>query len=264
MVDGREGDIPAGFSDVLAAIFQSPHGRDVTRASSPMNEHLAPALRTLVRPHLAYLAPKTMELMSGVVKKSAGSASRPLIPAADAPQAVDEASERVFAELAKSHWNRLHRLIIKNIGHCDDAEDLTQQAFTEAFRSYRNFRGDSELSTWLYGIAMNLVRNHLSRASHRRFGFSDEDELNDIPSEQADPEESAAQAQNLRALVAAMEELPCHMREIVLLMAMDDVSYEDAAALLDLPVGTVRSRLSRARSTLKTKLGNRGVVLEFS
>lgn len=204
-----------------------------------------------------------MEVMSAMASTNSRSGRQLPLPARCAEE-VDEDSVRLFTELAESHWHGLHRLIVKTIGYCDDAEDLTQQAFAEALRSYPHFRGDSEVSTWLYGIGMNLVRNYLSRSSHRRFQFANEEELNDVPGELANPEECAAQAQILRAVIGAMEELPDHKRELVLLMAMDELSYDDAAKLLNVPVGTVRSRLSRARSTLKSTLCNRGVVIDFS
>jgi len=172
-------------------------------------------------------------------------------------------AEVLFRDLVREHWTRLHRFIIKNIGHQSDAEDLTQQAFTEAVRSFESFRGQSELSTWLYGIAMNLVRNYLSRAPHRRFDFTDDSELEYSASEQPSPEEQAEQTEQLGALAIALEELPPRMREVLLMVAVDELSYEEAAVLLTVPVGTVRSRLSRARAALRIKLEGRGVELDF-
>lgn len=171
--------------------------------------------------------------------------------------------ESLFRDLVQAHWNRLYRFIIKNIGHPDDAQDLTQQAFMEAARSYETFRGQSELSTWLYGIAMNLVRNHLSRAPHRRFNFTDDEALADMDSGELDPSQVLEQSQQMHHLLAAMQELPDSMRDILMLVAVEELSYEDAAVLLTVPIGTVRSRLSRARATLKTKLMARGVQLDF-
>lgn len=172
-------------------------------------------------------------------------------------------AEVLFRDLVKEHWTRLHRFIIKNIGNQSDAEDLTQQAFTEAVRSLESFRGQSELSTWLYGIAMNLVRNYLARAPHRRFDFTDDSELEHSASEQPNPEEQAEHTQRLGALAAALEDLPPRMREVLLMVAVDELSYEDAAVLLTVPVGTVRSRLSRARAALRAKLERQGIELDF-
>lgn len=171
--------------------------------------------------------------------------------------------DALFRTLVQAHGVRLHRFIIKNIGNSTDAEDLAQQAFLEAVRSYETFKGQSELSTWLYGIAMNLVRNHLSRAPHRRYEFTDESELSEMASDSLTPAQAAEQAQHMRYLEEAMAELPESMRDILLMVAVDELSYEDAAALLTVPVGTVRSRLSRARSALRAKLFARGVEFEF-
>lgn len=171
--------------------------------------------------------------------------------------------DALFRSLVQAHGTRLHRFIIRNIGNCSDAEDLAQQAFLEAVRSYRSFKGDSELSTWLYGIAMNLVRNHLSRAPHRRYEFTSDDELSDVAIDAPSPAQAHEQSQHMRHLQSALDELPAAMREVLLLVGVDELSYEEAAALLTVPVGTVRSRLSRARSSLRAKLQARGVELDF-
>ncbi len=133
----------------------------------------------------------------------------------------------------------------------------------EAVRSYRSFRGESELSTWLYGIAMNLVRNHLSRAPHRRYEFTDDSAIAELAGDNLSPPQALEQTQHMRHLQVAMQELPESMRTILLMVAVDELSYEAAAALLTVPVGTVRSRLSRARTALRAKLLERGVELDF-
>ena len=96
-----------------------------------------------------------------------------LVPA---PQNCGDA---LFAELVHEHRKRLFRFIRKHIGNSEDAEDLMQQAFLEAVRSYEAYRGEAALSTWLYGIAMNLVRNYLSRSPHRKFQFEDDASLDE-------------------------------------------------------------------------------------
>ena len=171
--------------------------------------------------------------------------------------------DELFQSLVAAHGTRLYRFIIKNIGNSSDAQDLAQQAFLEAVRSYSSFRGQSELSTWLYGIAMNLVRNHLSRAPHRRYEFTDESVLSDLACNGLSPEQAIEQTERMRHLNAALEDLPESMRSILLMVAVDEMSYESAAALLTVPVGTVRSRLSRARAALRVKLQARGVELDF-
>lgn len=171
--------------------------------------------------------------------------------------------DELFQALVQAHGTRLYRFIIKNIGNPGDAQDLAQQAFLEAVRSYSSFKGQSELSTWLYGIAMNLVRNHLSRAPHRRYEFADESVLEEMACEALAPDEEVEQSERMRHLQLALEDLPESMRSILLMVAVDELSYEAAAALLTVPVGTVRSRLSRARAALRVKLQARGVELDF-
>lgn len=180
------------------------------------------------------------------------------------PEGMSEAEAgTLFRTLVQTHNTRLYRFIIKNIGNPGDAEDLAQQAFMEAVRSFQSYRGESELSTWLYGIAMNLVRNYLSRAPHRRYEFVADDELAALPDERLTPEGMLSQSQQMRALNESLAELPQSMREVLLMVAVDELSYEEAAVLLTVPVGTVRSRLSRARSALKAQMLARGAALDF-
>lgn len=183
-------------------------------------------------------------------------------PAVAAP-GLPAQDEALFRQLVADHQQRLYRFIVKHIGWGTDAEDLTQQAFVEAAQGFATFRGASELSTWLYGIAMNLVRNYLSRAPHRRYTFEDEDSLADTSSDSPDPSEQLAQTQAVRALQRELEELPQDMRDVLLLVALDELSYEEAAVMLSIPVGTVRSRVSRARSTLRKRLAAQRIELGF-
>lgn len=162
---------------------------------------------------------------------------------------------QLFQELVKEHRTKLHRFITRYIGAREDAAELTQQAFILAYEAYPTFRGQSTFSTWLHGIAMNLVRNYLSRTPSRRYEFVDDHALADLALEGPCPEESASLAQKMRLLSQAMQSLPPHMQEVLMLVAMEEMSYEEAAELLCIPVGTVRSRLSRARTMLKEKIG---------
>lgn len=169
----------------------------------------------------------------------------------------------LFRELFGAHRDRLYRFVLRHIGHATEAEDLAQQAFVEAARTFEQFRGESQLSTWLYGIAMNLVRNHLSRAPQRLYRFEDDSALEDTACGQADPEQQCGLTQLIRMLETELAGLMPEMREVLMLVALDDMSYEDAAALLSVPIGTVRSRVSRARSHLRSRMQARGAVLPF-
>ena len=164
-------------------------------------------------------------------------------------------------ELVIKHADRLQRFIMKHIGNATEAEELAQQAFVEAAASYQAFRGESQLSSWLYGIALNLVRNHLSRAPERRHEFVSDTALDVQSSPDLTPEELVAQNQTILLLHESINELPENMREILWLVGFEEISYEDAAALLTVPIGTIRSRLSRARTALKEKLRQKGLSL---
>lgn len=161
---------------------------------------------------------------------------------------------QVFRGLVRQHGQRLHRYVARYIGDCSEAEDLAQQAFVEAATTYGRFRGDSQPSTWLYGIAMNLVRNHLSRAPSRRFQFDDDSALAEHACSRPNPCDQLDLTQRVRRLQQELGALMPEMREVLLLVALDELSYEQAAAALAIPVGTVRSRVSRARAQLRRGL----------
>lgn len=180
-----------------------------------------------------------------------------------APRHAVHRHEQVFRDLQAQHRDRLVRFVLRHVGHATEAEELAQQAFVEAARTYENFRGESQLSTWLYGIAMNLVRNHLSRSPQRLYRFEDASALDDEPAAAATPEQQCSLSQLVRLLDRELGGLMPEMREVLLLVALDDLSYEDAAAQLAVPVGTVRSRVSRARSHLRRRLKLAGAALPF-
>ena len=165
---------------------------------------------------------------------------------------------RLFNELVCEHGSRLRRFVTRRIGNEADAADIAQQAFIEASNAYGDFRGDSKLSTWLYGIALNLVRNYLSRAPEQRYNFVCETALTHHACLQPNPEQIAAQREIMMVLSSALESLPENMRQILNLAGMENLSYEQIADILDVPLGTVRSRLSRARAALRQRMEAQG------
>lgn len=186
----------------------------------------------------------------------------PPVRADDEGRGWDTDEQYLLRDLVREHSTRLQRFIIKHIGNTTEAEDLAQQAFVEAARSYRSFRGESQLSSWLYGIALNLVRNYLSRAPERRHDFVSDSMLAEHAASDLPPDRVLEQNQTLALLQESLDELPENMRDILLMVGIDEISYEDAAALLTVPVGTVRSRLSRARAALRDKLAQKGLRLD--
>lgn len=189
-------------------------------------------------------------------------ADLPPVPADGEGQGWDSGEEYLLRDLVREHATRLQRFIIKHIGNTTEAEDLAQQAFVEAARSYRSFRGESQLSSWLYGIALNLVRNYLSRAPERRHDFVSDSVLAEHAASDLSPERVLEQNQTMALLQESLDELPDNMRDILLMVGVDEISYEDAAAMLTVPVGTVRSRVSRARAALRDKLAQKGLRLD--
>lgn len=171
---------------------------------------------------------------------------------------VDERN-RFFRSLIVQHRTRLYRLILRRVGNPTEAEEIAQNTFAEAVTSIARFRGDSELFSWLAGIAMNMVRNHLTRSPHRRYSFADESVLEAVAVEIGDPLPLVEQSQLLRKVQEEMDLLHPQMREALVLVAIDEVSYEEAATALDIPIGTVRSRVSRARGVLRTRLKEAGI-----
>lgn len=171
-----------------------------------------------------------------------------------APPPPDAATVREFQRVVSEYNVRIYRFILKRVGHPDDAQDLTQQTFLEAYRQLGRFRGDSTMWTWLCAIANNVARNHRSRAPQHRYHFVSDEVLEFHPTDAADPEEANARRQQVKRLRAALDELSDDARAVFVLVALEGVSYEDAARILDVPVGTVRSRLSRARNALRERI----------
>ena len=103
----------------------------------------------------------------------------------------------------------------------------------------------------------------MARAPHRRYGFETEDALSEVGSEQPGPSQQLAHSQAVKLLQREIDGLPEDLRNVLLMVAMDELSYEEAAVMLAVPVGTVRSRVSRARSTLRQRMAQGGIELDF-
>lgn len=183
------------------------------------------------------------------------------LDASSATEGLPASAEQRFGEMVSTHRSRLYRFVLRNIGNPSDAEDIAQQAFVEAYRNMATFRGDSELSTWLYGIAMNLVRNYLNRAPHRVRQYESDEVLEGMPDEGDGPEALVARQQVMERLSVQIEKLPEELQQIFLLVAIDGLSYDEAALMLEIPIGTVRSRLFRARDALKSRIGDLKALL---
>jgi RNA polymerase sigma-70 factor (ECF subfamily) len=142
----------------------------------------------------------------------------------------------------------------------EEALDTTQEVFLRVWRGLPGFRGDSKLSTWVFQIAWNHLRAHRRKMGRRPLtlleGSTDERDLVDIaPDPRPGPERRAAAAEMLDLVEAAVRDLPEHYQIVVWLRDGEDLSYEEIARVLDVPIGTVRSRLARARASLRQTVG---------
>lgn len=173
---------------------------------------------------------------------------------------VQKGDSRAFDLLVLKYQGKMLGLISRYVHDSHEAQDVAQEAFIKAYRALPKFRGDSQFYTWLYRIAVNTAKNHLVSRSRRPPG-SDVDvadaEYYDGGSALRDIEtpESALFGAELKSVVeGAIADLPDDLRTAVTLREFDGLSYEDIAEIMDCPVGTVRSRIFRAREAIDGKV----------
>jgi RNA polymerase sigma-70 factor (ECF subfamily) len=170
-----------------------------------------------------------------------------------------------FDHLVNERSADIYALLYRLTQDTEEARDLTQETFLQAFRSIAHFRGDADLRTWLYRIAVNQARNRWRWWRRRRKGFTlsldSTDEMHEISlasrlvDERAvDPEARTLAHEREEILLAAVGTLAPPYREVVVLRDVEGMSYEEVAATLEISVGTVKSRLSRGRMELRRKL----------
>lgn len=159
--------------------------------------------------------------------------------------------EAAFSALVREFHSNVWRFILKSVHNPQDAEELTQETFISAWRSLQTFRGESKFSTWLLGIALNIARNHCNRsASRKEVALPEDNVLESLLPQAEDPSELTRSKQMLLELDRAISRLPVELQEVVILVRLEDLSLEEAACALQIPLGTVKSRLSRARERL--------------
>ena len=160
---------------------------------------------------------------------------------------------RAFEALVIEHQHRVYGVALRMLGSRAEAEDVAQDAFLRAYRSVAEFRGDAKLSTWLYAITSRLCLNRLASAERKRTRYGD-DVLESVADERADPPGDFEQRERSAALRRAITELSDERRAVVVLADLEGLAYEEIAEALGLPIGTVRSRLHRARMDLRKRL----------
>ncbi|MEJ2399179.1 MAG: RNA polymerase sigma factor RpoE [Gammaproteobacteria bacterium] len=173
---------------------------------------------------------------------------------------VQQGDKRAFDVLVMKYQSRVIKVITRYLRDPVEAMDLAQEAFIKAYRALPNFRGDSAFYTWLYRIAINTAKNHVV-AQGRRPPTDDveasEAEFFEGPSALKDtstPERMVLRDEIERVVFEAIEALPEDLRTAITLRELEDMSYEEIAEVMNCPIGTVRSRIFRAREAIDKKL----------
>jgi RNA polymerase sigma-70 factor (ECF subfamily) len=168
--------------------------------------------------------------------------------------------ELACAELVAEHQRMVVQLAINLLGERDEALDLSQDVFLRVFRTIHRFRGQSSLRTWIYRIAVNQARNRhrFWRRRHRADQVSLDQHIaahgEFLSGGESGPDRMLAQKELARTLQSALDRLPFDQRTAIVLREIDGLSYEEIAYSLGVAVGTVKSRLTRARQALRTEL----------
>jgi RNA polymerase sigma-70 factor (ECF subfamily) len=169
---------------------------------------------------------------------------------------VKKGDKQAFDLLFGRYQHKILNLVSRYLRDPEDVQDVTQEAFIKAFRALPRFRGESAFYTWLYRIAINTAKNHIVARSRRPPGTDvDVDDAEfmegtDALKESESPESALARDELKAAIDRAISELPDDLRSAVTLREFDGLSYEQIAQIMDCPVGTVRSRIFRAREAI--------------
>ena len=175
-------------------------------------------------------------------------------------QQIADGDAGAFTEYVDTFGPRLHRLVRRYADGEADAEDLTQEIFLDLYRSMASFRGESTLATWTYRVALNHCLKHVRRA--RPATVSYDDAWVEREAEDRGPAHRAAQGELSEHVHQALDGLSPDHRDVVILHELQDLTYRECADILQVPVGTVKSRLSYAFRRLRERLG--GYVLSDS
>lgn len=156
-----------------------------------------------------------------------------------------------FEPLVIEHQKKIYNLALRMTGDPDDAFDVTQDAFVRAYSSLKDFRGESAFGSWLYRLASNLCLDFLrSKKRHAVLSLSEEDGELDISDLRFSPESELERAELRDAVSRGLERLPAAARQIIVMRDVSGLSYAEIAEILGLELGTVKSRIARAREKL--------------
>lgn len=173
---------------------------------------------------------------------------------AECVRRVQQGDTNSFETLVRRYQKAIFNMVYRLLGDYDEAAEVAQEVFLSAFKSIQQFRGDAVFSTWLYRIGFNhaSTRRKSLNSTHQRHVPLDGTEV--IADGSADPAKSVEHKEIQQRVQQALDSLDPEDARIILLRDLQDISYEDVAEMLGIPVGTVKSRLHRARQALKATL----------
>lgn len=175
-------------------------------------------------------------------------------------QNVQQGDRRAFDVLVLRYQQRIVKLIMRYVHDPAEAQDVAQEAFIKAYRALPSFRGESAFYTWLYRIAINTAKNHLVSLQRRPVDYSldlqdpENYEANARLRDEDSPEGIALQEELHQAVERTISTLPEELRTAIMLREIDGLSYEEIATAMECPVGTVRSRIFRAREAIDASI----------
>jgi len=173
---------------------------------------------------------------------------------------VQQGDKKAFDMLVLKYQHKIIQLVNRYIKDPSESQDVAQEAFVKAYRALGSFRGDSAFYTWLYRIAINTAKNYLVSRSRRNtlyeVDIQDAEAIENAPQLQGmeTPERVLLNEEIIETIKSAIDNLPEEMRIAIMLREFEGMSYEEIAQAMDCPVGTVRSRIFRAREAIDNKL----------
>jgi len=159
-----------------------------------------------------------------------------------------------FEILVRRHEKTIFNLVYRMLGDYDDAAEVSQEVFLSAYRAIGQFRGDANFSTWLYRIALNHATTRRRTVSSRQQRTVPIDDMEPLSDPELGPAETLERKEIRERVQLALNKLEPDDATMILLRDLQDISYDEVARVLEIPVGTVKSRLHRARQALKTQL----------
>jgi RNA polymerase sigma-70 factor (ECF subfamily) len=194
--------------------------------------------------------------------RNRGPGGPPIVdPDAAMVAAVLEGDPEAYRVLVERYERRIYHVIYGMVRSPEDAKDLAQDAFVKAFQNLHRFRLEAKFYTWLCRIAMNVAIDHLRKMKHRNHaefddarGGSEGAQVVRLHSAKDDPSENVARARMYKIIMDAVETLPDDQKQVLILREIEDMPYKEIAEVLDIPEGTVMSRLYYARRRLQEQL----------